>query len=301
VSDASATELPSQPTAAGFVDAPIEPPWPTGPPVISLRDVGVQFSRNRKRKRSIRDLLLKGKIGMDSAGEFWPFRHVSFDIHAGEAIGVVGRNGVGKSTLLSLIAGVLLPDEGRVTVREGVAPLIAITGGFEPELSARENIQLVSGLHGMSNREIADAFDEIVEFAEIGKFLDTPFKHFSSGMKVRLAFSVVSRLNEPILLVDEVLAVGDKPFRRKCLKRIEELLDRGTTLFLVSHSDAQLQRYCRRGLYLADGELRMDGKIEDVLQQYDRDLGTRLDGDLEQEPENYYDQSFVDTSDDDVL
>jgi ABC-2 type transport system ATP-binding protein len=243
-------------------------------PVISLRDVGVQFSRNRRRHRSIKDLLIRRKLGLDADGEFWPFRHVSFDIHRGESIGVVGRNGQGKSTLLSLIAGVLLPDEGSVTVREGVAPLIAITGGFEPELSARENIYLVSGLHGQTDEEIAAAFDEIVDFAEIGDFLDTPFKHFSSGMKVRLAFSVVSRLNEPILLVDEVLAVGDKRFRAKCLGRIEQLLEGGTTLFLVSHSEGNLRNYCKRGLYLESGELRMDGPIEEVIERYERDQGT---------------------------
>jgi ABC-2 type transport system ATP-binding protein len=260
----------------------------TGQPVISLRDVGVQFSRNRRRHRSIRDLLIRRKLGLDAQGEFWPFRHVSFDIHEGESIGVVGRNGTGKSTLLSLIAGVLLPDEGSVSVRLGVAPLIAITGGFEPELSARENISLVAGLHGMSNTEIAAAFDEIVEFAEIGDFLDTPFKHFSSGMKVRLAFSVVSRLNEPILLVDEVLAVGDKRFRNKCLKRIQELLAGGTTLFLVSHSEANLRKYCERGLYLEGGELRADGPIDKVIEQYERDQGTWIErtvGDERQEDE----------------
>ena len=248
-------------------------------PVISLRDVGIRFARNRRRKRSIKDLLVRGQFGIDANGEFWPFRHVSFDIHQGESIGVVGRNGQGKSTLLSLIAGVLLPDEGTVTVRQGVAPLIALTGGFQAELTARENIWLVSGLHGMSNREIADAFDEIVEFSELGDFLDTPFKHFSSGMKVRLAFSVVSRLNEPILLVDEVLAVGDKRFRMKCLKRIEELLSGGTTLFLVSHSEGNLRRYCERGIYLESGELRADGKIDEVIEQYERDQGTWVEGD----------------------
>jgi len=247
-------------------------------PVISLRDVGIRFARNRRRKRSIKDLLIRGQLGLDANGEFWPFRHVSFDIHAGESIGVVGRNGQGKSTLLSLIAGVLLPDEGSVTVRQGVAPLIALTGGFQPELTARENIWLVSGLHGMRNREIAEVFDEIVEFSELGEFLDTPFKHFSSGMKVRLAFSVVSRLNEPILLVDEVLAVGDKRFRLKCLKRIEDLLAGGTTLFLVSHSEGNLRRYCERGLYLESGELRADGKIDEVLEQYERDQGTWVEG-----------------------
>jgi ABC-2 type transport system ATP-binding protein len=241
-------------------------------PVISLRDVGVQFSRNRRRHRSLRELILKGHTGT-RADEFWPFRNVSFDIYSGESMGVVGRNGQGKSTLLSVIAGVLLPDEGVVTVRAGVAPLIQITGGFEPELTARENVYLVSGLHGMTREEIDDSFDEVVAFAELADFLDTPYKHFSSGMKVRLAFSVVSRLHEPILLVDEVLAVGDKAFKAKCYKRIESLLEGGQTLFLVSHSEAQLKRFCTRGLYLEGGGLRCDGPIDEVLEQYDRDSG----------------------------
>jgi ABC-2 type transport system ATP-binding protein len=126
----------------------------------------------------------------------------------------------------------------------------------------------------MSKREIAESFDEIVEFSEVGDFLDTPFKHYSSGMKVRLAFSVVSRLNEPILLVDEVLAVGDKAFRRKCLQRIETLVSGGQTLFLVSHSEGNLKRFCTRGLYLEGGALRMDGPIEDVIEQFEKDMGT---------------------------
>jgi ABC-2 type transport system ATP-binding protein len=255
---------------------------PADEPIISLRDVGVQFARNRRRKRSLRDLLFRGRLAPDSPGEFWPFRGVSFDIYPGESIGVVGRNGTGKSTLLSLIAGVLIPDEGVVTVRTGVAPLIAITGGFEGELTGRENIRLVSGLHGMTEREIDEAFDEIVEFSEIGEFLDTPFKHYSSGMKVRLAFSVVSRLSEPILLVDEVLAVGDKAFRNKCLKRIESLLEGGTTLFLVSHSEGTLKRFCQRGLYINEGRLQCDGPIADVIERYERDMGTWTDPEVDE-------------------
>lgn len=243
------------------------------PPLISLRDVGVQFSRNRRRHRSVRELLIKGHTGT-SKDEFWPFRHVSFDISRGESIGVVGRNGEGKSTLLSIIAGVLLPDEGTVDVRAGVAPLIAITGGFVGDLTARDNIALVAGLHGMSDDEIADSFDEIVDFAEVRDHLDVPFKHFSSGMKVRLAFSVVSRLREPIMLVDEVLAVGDKAFRKKCLTRIEWLLGEGQTLFLVSHSAGNLKRYCERGLYLSGGELRADGPIDEIIYQYEYDTDT---------------------------
>ncbi|MGH8861218.1 MAG: ABC transporter ATP-binding protein [Jatrophihabitantaceae bacterium] len=249
-------------------------------PIISLRDVGVQFSRNRRRKRSLRDLLFKGSLGPDNPGDFWPFRHVSFDIRPGESIGVVGRNGTGKSTLLSMIAGTLIPDEGEVTVRAGVAPLIALTGGFEAELTGRENIRLVSGLHGMSERAIDEAFDEIVDFSEIADFLDTPFKHYSSGMKVRLAFSVVSRLKEPILLVDEVLAVGDKAFRNKCLKRIDDLLAGGTTLFLVPHGEGTLKRYCERGLYIAEGGLKFDGPINEVIELYEKDLGTWVDPSL---------------------
>jgi ABC-2 type transport system ATP-binding protein len=270
---------------------------PSDKPIISLRDVGVQFSINRRRKRSVRDLLLKGKLGADSPGEFWPFRHVGFDIYPGEAIGVVGRNGQGKSTLLSVIAGVLLPDEGEVSVHAGVAPLIQITGGFEPELTGRENIRLVAGLHGMSTKEIDLNFEDIVEFAEAGAFLDTPFKHYSNGMKVRLAFSVVSQLSEPILLVDEVLAVGDKAFRQKCLKRIESLLADGQTLFFVSHSEGLLKRFCERGLYLEGGQLRMDGPIDEVIEQFERDMGTWVEPGIDAEFEVEVEAAASDDSD----
>jgi ABC-2 type transport system ATP-binding protein len=253
---------------------------PAEEPLVSLRDVGIEFARNRRRYRSLREILIKGHTG-SKTDKFWPFRHVSFDIYQGEAVGVVGRNGQGKSTLLSLIAGVLLPDEGTVDVRAGVAPLIALTGGFEGDLTARDNIGLVAGLHGMSDAEIKASFDEIVDFAEVGDFLDTPFKHFSSGMKVRLAFSVVSRLREPIMLVDEVLAVGDAAFRQKCFDRISWLLGEGQTLFFVSHSSHQLRQFCKRGLYLEGGELRADGPIDDVIKQYEYDTNT---GSIEEDP-----------------
>jgi ABC-2 type transport system ATP-binding protein len=253
-------------------------------PIISVDDVGIHFRRGRRRKRTLKELAT-GRTNPAAAREFWPFRHVSFDIYQGESIGVVGRNGAGKSTLLSMLAGTLVPDEGEVIVRAGVAPLIALTGGFSGELTARENIHLVAGLHGMTKREIADAFDEIVEFAEIEDALDTPYKHFSSGMKVRLAFSVVVRLREPILLVDEVLAVGDRAFRRKCMQRIDTLLGEGQTLFLVSHSEGNLRHFCSRGLYLKEGGLAADGPIEDVILQYQQDTGT-YDGDDELNPED---------------
>ncbi|MGV8882929.1 MAG: ABC transporter ATP-binding protein [Rhodoglobus sp.] len=240
--------------------------------VIVVDDAGIRFRRNRRSRRSFKDLFA-GRKRRTRPGEFWALRGVSFTVKAGEAIGVVGRNGQGKSTLLKLVAEVILADEGHVRVHEGVAPLIEITGGFVDDLTVRDNVYLTAGLHGMTKAEIAERFDEIIDFAEIGDFIDTPYKHLSSGMKVRIAFAVISRLEEPIILVDEVLAVGDKGFREKCYRRIEELLAGGRTLFFVSHNEKDLRRFCSRGLYLDKGTLVLDGPIADVLARYNSDYG----------------------------
>jgi ABC-2 type transport system ATP-binding protein len=239
-------------------------------PAIEVRGLGIRFRRNRRGRRSIKDLF-GGASRRVAPDEFWALRGVSFDVRRGESIGVVGRNGQGKSTLLKLVAGVLLSDEGRVQVNGGVAPLIEITGGFVGDLTVRENIKLTSGLHGMGKDEIARRFDDIIAFAELGDVVDTPYKHLSNGMKVRLAFSVVSQLEEPILLVDEVLAVGDKAFREKCYRRIDELLAEGRTLFFVSHNESDLRRFCTRGLYLDKGRLAMDAPLPEVLDRYNAD------------------------------
>lgn len=243
---------------------------PAGQPVIVVDDAGIEFKRNRRSRRSFKDLFA-GNRRRKRGDTFWALRHVSFSVQAGEAIGVVGRNGQGKSTLLKLVAQVIIPDEGSVEVHGGVAPLIEITGGFVDDLTVRDNVYLTAGLHGMTSRQIAGRFDEIIEFAELGKFMDTPYKHLSSGMKVRLAFSVISRLEEPIILVDEVLAVGDKAFREKCYRRIEELLAGGRTLFFVSHNERDLRRFCQRGLYLDGGALVLDAGIDEVLDRYNQD------------------------------
>ena len=242
-------------------------------PVISVHDLGVEFYRSRRRRMQLRELLFHGRNSAPKES-FWALRNISFDIHAGEAVGLVGGNGGGKSTLLKMIAGVLLPDEGSVEVTGGVAPLIELTGGFVGELSARDNIYLTAGLHGLSKEKIEERFDEIVSFAgpEVRAGLDTPYRHFSSGMKVRLGFAVVTTLDEPIVLVDEVLAVGDRAFREKCYKRMEAMLADGRTLFLVSHSESDLKRFSTRGLYLRKGHLEMDGPITDVLERYNHDL-----------------------------
>jgi ABC-2 type transport system ATP-binding protein len=237
---------------------------------IEVRDLGVRFRRNRRGRRSLKDLF-SDSSRRSKPGEFWALRDVSFNVRPGESIGVVGRNGQGKSTLLKLVAGVLLQDEGTVSVNGGVAPLIEITGGFVGDLTVRENVRLTAGLHGMPKAEVARRFDGIIEFAELAESVDTPYKHLSNGMKVRLAFSVVSQLEEPVLLVDEVLAVGDKAFREKCYNRIDELLADGRTLFFVSHSERDLRRFCERGLYLDKGRLAMDAPIREVLDRYNAD------------------------------
>ncbi len=245
-----------------------------GQTVISVDGLGIEFYRSRRRRMSVREMLLR-RQNTATKGTFWALQDISFTVAKGEAVGLVGGNGGGKSTLLKMIAGVLIPDEGSVTVREGVAPLIELTGGFIGELSARENIYLTAGLHGMSVAEVDERFDGIVSFAgpQVRAGLDTPFRHFSSGMKVRLAFAVVTTLDEPIILVDEVLAVGDKAFRRKCYRRMEGLLEEGRTLFMVSHSETDLRRFADRGLYLREGRLVDDGPIDSVLAAYNRDQG----------------------------
>ncbi|WP_082763647.1 ABC transporter ATP-binding protein [Frondihabitans sp. PAMC 28766] len=244
------------------------------PPVIRVEHAGIKFRRNKSARRSFKDLF-SDSSRRSRPGDFWALRDVTFDVHRGESIGVVGRNGQGKSTLLKLVAEVILPDEGKVEVHEGVAPLIEITGGFVSDLSVRDNVYLTAGLHGMQKDEIDEAFDEIIEFAEIGKFVDTPYKHLSSGMKVRIAFAVIARLDEPIILVDEVLAVGDRAFKEKCYERIEEMLASGRTLFFVSHNEKDLRRFCTRGLYLEQGGLQFDGPIDEALDRYNADADER--------------------------
>ncbi len=237
---------------------------------IEVSALGIRFRRRRRGRPSIKDMF-GGRARRTRSGEFWALRNVTFSVATGESIGVIGRNGQGKSTLLRLVAQVLLPDEGTVRVHGGVAPLIELTGGFVGDLTVRENVRMTAGLHGMSRREITERYDEIIAFAELEEFQATPYKHLSNGMKVRLAFSVVSQLNEPILLVDEVLAVGDAAFKNKCYERIDELLAEGRTLFFVSHNERDIRRFCTRVLYLNQGELAFDGSVEEAFERYNTD------------------------------
>lgn len=238
-------------------------------PVIEVKDLGIEFYRGKKRRMSLREMILQGK-NTAPKDTFWALRNVSFDVQPGEAVGVIGSNGGGKSTLLKMIAGVLIPDEGSVRVRGDVAPLIELTGGFLGELTARENVYLAAGLHGLSKADVDERYHEIVEFAgpQVKASMNMPYRHFSSGMQVRLAFALITTLDKPVVLVDEVLAVGDRSFREKCYLRMEKMLSGGKTLFLVSHSEGDLLRFAERGLYLRQGELVADGPMQDVIDQY---------------------------------
>lgn len=239
--------------------------------VIKADDLGIQFTKGRRRQRKLREMFIhRGNRApvVNPDNDFWALRHVSFAIKPGEAVGLIGSNGTGKSTLLRLIGGVLTPDEGTVVCRGKVAPLLELSAGFSGDLTGRENVQIVGAMHGLNPAQIRDRFDSIVDYAEISDFIDTPVRHYSSGMKVRLGFAVISQLEHPILLVDEALAVGDKRFREKCYATIEKMLAEGRTLVLVSHSDSDLKRFCKRGIYLRGGRLITDGPLEESLRRY---------------------------------
>jgi lipopolysaccharide transport system ATP-binding protein len=200
--------------------------------------------------------------------EFWALKDVSFEISEGEVIGVIGRNGAGKSTLLKILSRITEPTTGRIRLKGRVASLLEVGTGFHPELTGRENVYLNGAILGMTRVEIRRKFDEIVAFSEVEKFLDTPVKRYSSGMYVRLAFAVAAHLEPEILIVDEVLAVGDAAFQKKCLGKMGEVARGGRTVLFVSHNMEAVRGLCQRGIMLQDGEIRADGATESIVEAY---------------------------------
>jgi len=214
---------------------------------------------------------------IDFQEEFWALQDVSFSIKQGERVGIIGRNGAGKSTLLKILSRITEPTTGRITIKGRVASLLEVGTGFHSELSGRENIYLNGAILGMSREEINRKFDEIVAFAEVERFLDTPVKRYSSGMYVRLAFAVAAHLEPEILIVDEVLAVGDASFQKKCLGKMESAGKEGRTIFFVSHNMDAVTKLCSRGLFLRSGKLVDDGTPSDVIRRY-METTSRLSG-----------------------
>ena len=205
---------------------------------------------------------------------FWALRGLDFEITEGEAVGVIGRNGAGKSTLLKILSRITAPTRGRITLRGRMASLLEVGTGFHPELTGRENVYLNGAIMGMKQREVARKFDEIVAFAGVEKFLDTPVKRYSSGMYVRLAFAVAAHLEADILVVDEVLAVGDAAFQRKSLNKMGDVARRGRTVLFVSHNLAAIRNLCTRALLLEHGQLVFDGTVSDGVARYERSFAS---------------------------
>jgi lipopolysaccharide transport system ATP-binding protein len=243
-------------------------------PAISIRGIGKRYSLHRgPGYRTLRETLsgaassvFGGSSGDD--GRFWALKDLSFDVAAGETLGIVGRNGAGKSTLLKILSRITAPTEGRAEINGRVSSLLEVGTGFHPELTGRENIFLNGAILGMSRREVTRNLDAIVSFAEIEKFLDTAVKHYSSGMYVRLAFAVAAHLQTDIMIVDEVLAVGDAEFQKKCLGRMQSVSTAGRTVLFVSHNMAALGQLCRRGIVLKDGRAVLDAPIQEAVQSY---------------------------------
>jgi len=240
----------------------------SGPLIVRFADVGKSYRRFDYQPFLLRNLLGRVTGRAVAPREFWPLRHVSFDIRAGETVGVVGQNGAGKSTLLRLIAGACYPTEGCVSVRGRIAPLLALGAGFHPDMTGRECVEVNGTALGLSRDEIRDRMDDILGFAEIGDFLDMPVRYYSSGMLARLGFSVAVHTEPDLLLVDEVLAVGDHAFHQKCITRIHAIQRSGTTILFVSHDEGAVRELCDRALWLCDGRLRSDGPAAKVVSEY---------------------------------
>lgn len=242
--------------------------------VIKVENLGKRYKIGQKTAynyRSFRDVLantFKFKKDKKTKSEFWALKDVSFEIGQGEVVGIIGRNGAGKSTLLKILSRITEPTKGYAKIRGRVGSLLEVGTGFHPELTGRENIYLNGSILGMKRREITKKFDEIVDFAEVEKFIDTPVKHYSSGMYVRLAFAVAAHLEPEILIVDEVLAVGDVAFQKKCLSKISNIAKEGMTILFVSHNLAAIRAICKRAIQLQNGQVLIDDSAENSVNHY---------------------------------
>jgi lipopolysaccharide transport system ATP-binding protein len=254
-------------------------------PIIEVKNIGKRYTITHERGRyvALRDVLTaiarkplafladkaKSAAGLKKKEEFWALKDVSFSINKGEVVGIIGRNGAGKSTLLKILSQITPPTEGEITLRGRVGSLLEVGTGFHPELSGRENIFLNGAILGMRRHEMATKFDQIVEFAGIEKFLDTPVKYYSSGMYVRLAFSVAAHMESDILIIDEVLAVGDAEFQKKCLGKMDEISKKeGRTVLFVSHNLAMVQSFCEKAVWLESGKVKQIGDTRSVVDAY---------------------------------
>ena len=236
--------------------------------VIEFLDVSRRFVLRHEHRASFQDWFIGLVRPRGQREEFWALRDVTFSVSRGESLGVIGRNGAGKSTLLKLVTRILEPTSGKITIRGRTHAMLELGAGFHPELSGRDNVYLNGSIYGFSRREMSQRFDKIVEFAELERFIDTPVKHYSSGMFMRLGFSIAAHMDPDILVIDEVLAVGDTSFQRKSHKALQDLKANGTTILFVSHNPEQVRGFCDRAVLLQQGQLVDFGPANDVVDHY---------------------------------
>jgi ABC-2 type transport system ATP-binding protein len=243
-------------------------PATTKEEIIRLENVGVRYRIPTERIGTFKEYIIRRLQRRVSHREFWALRNVNLSVYRGEVLGLIGHNGAGKSTLLKLVARVLKPVEGRIIVRGHVAPLLEFGAGFHPELTGRENVFLNGALLGFSRQEMEEKFNRIVDFAELWDFIDSPMRTYSSGMWARLGFATATDIQPEILIVDEVLSVGDEAFQRKSSARMQQFREQGATILFVSHSMDAIASMCSRAAWIDHGELKMAGPTEEVIAAY---------------------------------
>lgn len=251
----------------------VQKPDPHSEQVIRVEDVSVRYRVPSERIGTLKEYIIRFLKRQVQMRTFWALQGISLDVYQSEVFGIVGNNGAGKSTLLKVVARVLRPTKGRMIVRGRVAPLLELGAGFHPELTGKENIFLNSAMLGFSRRETLAKYDQIVDFSELGEFINAPIRTYSSGMYTRLGFSVATASDPDVLIVDEILGVGDETFQKKCAARIEAFRQRGAAILLVSHNMTTIQAMCQRVAWLDHGELKAIGMPDQVIRAYREKMG----------------------------
>jgi ABC-2 type transport system ATP-binding protein len=241
--------------------------------LIKVDNVSMRFNLGKDKVNTLKEWFIKSVKKQIKTEEFWALKNVSFEVNPGEVLGLIGTNGAGKSTLLKIVAGVMNPTMGSVARLGTVAPMIELGAGFDMELTAKENVFLNGAILGYQKQFLVDRYDEIVDFAELQPFMDVPVRNFSSGMVARLAFSIATLVSPQILIVDEILSVGDAPFQQKSEQKMISMINGGATVVFVSHSESSIRKICKRLLWLEHGEMKMLGDVDEVYNEYHKYCG----------------------------
>lgn len=237
-------------------------------PVIQVENVSMMFNLNNEKIDNLKEYMIKMATGKLRYNEFWALKDINFTVEKGDRLGIMGLNGAGKSTLLKVIAGVMKPTQGKVNVKGVIAPMIELGAGFDPNYTGAENIFLYGATMGYSRKFIQSKYDEIVEFSELEEFIDVPLKNYSSGMKARLGFAIATAVSPEVLILDEVLSVGDAKFRKKSEAKLRGMIDTGITVLFVSHNTSQVRKICNKAIILQKGQIIESGDVDEVCDKY---------------------------------